>query len=312
MATPSSVVHYLDSINHWSRSCVQLESKGSKTWHDHTLLRKRWQKVCLKWIEEKNKTELTARIFFETNFSKHYQIGQDVLITGYYAPIIHACWQKQPSCEVPILGLPKNENLQKLGRQEINQLGPTGFPILAWTNRIDRFFLQIQGSGELIFNSGDHLRLGYAGKNHLPYTSIGNYLLDNQLINREQLSMPGIRNYLEKHPKQQQSIFEQDAAFVFFKPQKNHLVIGNLGVELKSRLSAAVDNQWIPLGSIIAVTTTDPFDHKPWNLLLTAEDTGGAIHGKNHIDIYMGQGVQAGLWAGNMKQTGEITYYLPK
>jgi membrane-bound lytic murein transglycosylase A len=304
-------INYLSSLKHWSNSCQQLKKRPNKNWHYHRLLHERWLAVCNKWDETSVDTETEAEAFFRQNFNKHYDVRDNVLITGYYAPIIHACWMKQPGCDAPLYGLPR-KNMQHLSRAKINQSSPELFPILAWTSRMDRFFLQVQGSGELVFNSGDHLHLGYAGKNHRAYTSIGRYLYQHDLISKEELSMKGIKNYLITHPTQQQPVFEKNASFVFFKAKPSQKVAGKLGAELKAELSAAVDNNWIPLGSMIEVETTDPFQHKKWNLLLTAQDTGGAINGIRHIDIYMGKGQAAGHWAGNMHQGGHITYYTPK
>jgi membrane-bound lytic murein transglycosylase A len=225
--------------------------------------------------------------------------------------VFHACWQRQPYCDVPLFGLPKQKHLQRLSRHEINRLTPYQLPIIAWTNRIDRYFLQVQGSGELVFNSGDRLHIGYAGKNHRPYTSIGRYLYLSKKVQKHQLNMPGILHYLATHPNQQQAIFEHNASFVFFKAKQSDAVIGLMGVELKKELSAAVDNHWIPLGALIEVHMTNPLTHKPLSMLLTAQDTGSAIRGRHHIDVYMGKGKAAGKIAGSMKQSGKITYYTP-
>ena len=304
-------VNYLKSLQHWSYSCTQLKSKPKKIWHYHSLLHNQWGHVCKQWSQAQISSETKAKAFFQQHFQKRYEVKDNVLITGYYAPVMHACWMKQPGCEVPIYGLPKRR-LQHLSRKQINQHNRHSFPILAWTSRVDRFFLQVQGSGELIFNSGDYIRLGYAGKNQLPYSSIGKYLIRNKLIERKDLNMQGIRHYLKTHPKKQRALFEHNAAFIFFKVKTNNAVVGKLGAALKANLSAAVDNKWIPLGSLIEVKTTDPFNHKHWNMLLTAQDTGGAIRGRRHIDIYMGKGKQAGHWAGNMHQSGHLTYYIPR
>lgn len=305
-------VSYLQSLSHWAKSCRQLQRKHNKHWHYHRMLRGRWHTVCQRWQQTHIQTEPGAKRFFQHHFNKHFQLSDDTLITGYYAPVFHACWQKQPYCEVPILGLPKQKHLQGLSRKAINHLTPYRFPIIAWTSRVDRYFLQVQGSGELVFNSGDRLYLGYAGKNHLPYTSIGRYLYLSKKLQKHELNMPGILHYLAAHPKQQQAIFEHNPSFVFFKTKPSGQVVGLMGVELQKELSAAVDNHWIPLGALIDVRTTNPITHQPWHLLLTAQDTGSAIRGRHHIDIYMGKGKAAGKIAGSMKQSGKITYFTPE
>ena len=49
--------------------------------------------------------------------------------------------------------------------------------MLLWTDDyIDLFFLQIQGSGIGVLNSGDQIKINYQGNNRLPYSSIGKIL----------------------------------------------------------------------------------------------------------------------------------------
>lgn len=303
-------VSYLQSLNHWSKSCKLLQNKNTHGMHYQHLLRNRWRRVCHQWSLTQPKTERAAKHFLNHHFHPYLPVQKNTLITGYYAPIFHACWMRQPGCETPILGLPR-QPFRTLTRSQINHHNPHQFPIIAWMGRVDRYFLQVQGSGELYFNSGDHLDIGYASKNHLPYTSIGRYLIEHHRIERKDLNMSGIKHYLRTHPDRQESLFEQNHSFVFFKIQHSHRVTGKLGTELKSQLSAAVDNRWVPLGTLIKVSTTDPFHHRKWHLLLTAEDTGGAIRGRHHIDVYMGKGMQAGHWAGNMSQSGQLIFYVP-
>ncbi len=307
----SAEIDYLTSLCHWAQSCRQLQAKGKHHSYHHPTEPSPWKLVCIEWKKARIRTEDQAKAFFEQNFQKSFQVKDETLITGYYAPTFHACWQQQPYCEVPILGWPDQKKLRQLSRREINGLSSDDFPIIAWTSRVDRYFLQIQGSGKLLFNSGDEVYVGYAGKNGLPYASIGQYLYESKQLQKHDLDMPGILHYLNTHLTLQQSIFEKNASFVFFKIKPTPEVIGLLGSQLHKELSAAVDTQSIPLGSLIKVHTTNPITHKTWDMLLTAEDTGSAIRGRHHIDVYMGEGEEAGKLAGAMKQGGQITYYLP-
>ena len=60
---------------------------------------------------------------------------------------------------------------------------------VAWLeNRVDRFFLEIQGSGRIVTPENEIVRIQYAGTNGNPYRSIGRYLIDHQEIDREQMA----------------------------------------------------------------------------------------------------------------------------
>lgn len=291
----------LNTLTHWSHSCEQLVKDNPSL----------WKQVCQLWQKHPAKTENDAAQFFKLHFKPTWQTTGNTLITGYYAPVIKACRKRSKRCDSPIVDLP-DEKTQALSRQQINHLNPHKLPVLAWTSRSDRFFLQIQGSGVLLFEDGSQLHVGYAGKNEYPYSSIGHYLDKHALISKSDLNMPGIKHYLQQHYKQQQDLLEHNQSFVFFKKQKEQGVIGNLGVTLKKELSAAVDKSKIPLGAILTIDTTDPFEFKPWQLMLVAQDTGSAINGRYHVDVYMGSGKKAGDWAGQMHQNGKIIYYLPR
>ena len=309
-AQSQAAISYLNSLDNWAHSCQALTKKPNKHWHHHKRLHQNWIDACASWAKSPPKSESAARDFLRLHFIKTYKINEKTLITGYYAPIIHACWIRQPQCSAPVYGLPAKP-YRHLSRLELNQLNPIRLPVLAWVDPIERYFLQIQGSGVLHFNSGESVHLGYAGKNNQPYTSIGRYLNQQKRIKKSELNLKGIQAYLRAHPSQRQAVFEKNKSFVFFKAKKNASVIGKLGVPLAGRLSAAVDNRFIPLGSLIEVKTTDPFKHQHWEMLLTAQDTGGAIRGAHHIDVYMGKGEKAKKWAGNMHQQGQLIYYIP-
>ena len=48
---------------------------------------------------------------------------------------------------------------------------------IAWAaDPVDLFFVEIQGSGRVVFPDGTSIRIGYADQNGLPYTAIGKLL----------------------------------------------------------------------------------------------------------------------------------------
>lgn len=89
---------------------------------------------------------------------------------------------------------------------------------LLWVDdRIDAFFLQIQGSGRVRMADGDLVRVGYAGKNGQPYVAIGKPLIERGAIPKEQMSMQAIRRWLADHPAERDEVMNLNPSYVFFR-----------------------------------------------------------------------------------------------
>ena len=131
-----------------------------------------------------------------------------VIFTGYYEPTYKGSIEKKPPFTVPVYSFPDDlfqidlslfsdefkgrrrlmarvdEQSRRIkpyfSRSQINtmpdfeQHAP---PVLWLENRVDRFFLEIQGSGRISLENGDIVRLHYAGSNGNAYSSIGRYLI---------------------------------------------------------------------------------------------------------------------------------------
>ena len=152
-----------------------------------------------------------ARRFFEDHFTPHRILQSDAqgLLTGYYEPEIRGSRIKTPTFRVPLLRRPKDlVNLvaesergafgDKLTHARQTQEGLKPFPTRAeieqgalvgldlefmWLeDRVDAFFLHIQGSGLIVLEDGTKVRITYDGKNGHPYTSVGRYLIDAGLF----------------------------------------------------------------------------------------------------------------------------------
>ncbi len=57
---------------------------------------------------------------------------------------------------------------------------------------IELFFLHIQGSGRIVLDAGETIRVGYADQNGYPYRSIGRLLVERGELPLEQASMQSI------------------------------------------------------------------------------------------------------------------------
>ena len=179
---------------------------------------------------------------------------------------------------------------------------------------VELFFLQIQGSGQILLPDGTRMRVGYADQNGHPFRSLGGALIRRGQIKAERASMQGIKDWARRNPAKIQQFMNINPSYVFFKELPGDLSgpIGTLGVPLTSERSIAVDQRVVPLGVPVFLSTTFPSSKTELNRLMVAQDTGGAINGAVRADFYWGFGDDAGAEAGKMKQLGRMWVLLPK
>lgn len=190
---------------------------------------------------------------------------------------------------------------------------------LAWlSDPVDAAFLHIQGSGRVLLPDGGAVSVGYAETNGRPYRSIGRYMIERNMIPREEMSMQGIREYLRGHPEERGEILNQNPSYVFFE-QKKDGPFGNINVKLTPGRSIALDSEIFPKGALCLVTTEKPTvengEIRAWrefSRFMLNQDTGGAINGAGRADIFWGRGPYAELAAGHMKHEGELYVLLLK
>ncbi len=232
--------------------------------------------------------------------------------TGYYQPEITARNQSQGIWNTPVLGYPGST---QASRTEIRNGALAGqAPVLAYVDPIEHFFLQVQGSGMLVFANGRRQWVGFAGHNNHPYRSIGKLLVQEGVFTPETVSMPAIKSYLRQNPQEIQRIFNYNPRYVFFAPRAQ-APGGSLGQPLTPGRSLAMDQDLIPKGGLAFVETTYPNTAQSWRPLtrfMLVQDTGSAIQGQGRGDIFWGQGATAELRAGLMKQPGRLWLLVAK
>ena len=307
---------------------------------------KDWHPVCKAALSVDGSSSQQTTQFFETWFTpvEFFDIKSiKGLFTGYYMPLLKGRLTKNEKYNVPIYGLPKNivlvnlglfdktlKNRRIVGRVEGNQLLPfytreeinkgaidSTAPVLAWIDsRIDRSFLEIQGSGSIELPNGKKITINYAAENGAPYVSIAKVLIDQGVLTRDNASMQRIRQYLEAHPKVLDIVLNQNKSFVFFEQLAREAALGAQGVELTPGYSLAIDRKWVPLGAPVWLNTTRPveksYQQRPFQRLMIAQDTGGAIRGAVRGDVYWGADARATFIAGRMKNPGYYWLLLPK
>jgi len=282
-----------------------------------------------------------TRAFFEKNFVP-YVVEGEALFTGYYEPEIRGRRIRGGAFQTPVYGIPDDLVRAELGqfnpklqgehisgrldghrlapyatRAEIDAKAPPA-PVLFYTDDpIAFFFLQIQGSGRVVFEDGPKnqigVRIAYAGENGQPYTAIGRTLIADGALTREEVSLQSIRAWLVAHPDRAQGVMETDKSYIFFqeRPIGDPALgsTGSLGAALTPLASIAVDARLHALGAPFYVAADGP---DPVRGLLIAQDTGGAIWGGPRADIFFGFGPDAERRAGLMKAPGKFYVLLPK
>ena len=323
--------NFLPSFYAFKKSCNKIISDDNKLYIS-------WFSICQKTLSEKIENSLTAKTFFKKNFSPYkieFNNKNNGLFTGYYEPVIKGSLVKTDEYNIPIYKTPLNLTTKEFnGKIKFGMIDSSGKfkpyftrkqivennilsknDVIAWVkSRIDRTFLQIQGSGRIITKDKDIL-VGYDSQNGHPYRPIGRIILQKKYIPRKDISMQSIKQWLNEHPSLSNNVLNYDPSFVFFKKLNVNNPLGNQGIELTPGYSLAIDTNYYLYGTPIWLQTTykdikgriNNFDR-----LMIAQDKGGAINGAIRGDIFWGNGIDAEYNAGHMKNKGEIWVLLPK
>lgn len=283
---------------------------------------------------------------FDVYQSTGLEGGNAVLYTGYFEPILEGSLIRTERFRYPVYRAPGDAirvNLGKFGekyaneqlvgrvkngelipyykRGEIENMGAlAGRDIeIAWVDdRINLFFLHIQGSGKIRLPNGELLQIGYALKNGHPYRSVGRHLLETGRIQAQGGSHRAIKKYLREHPEELSEIFNHNESYVFFRVVEQGPV-GSIGELLTPGRSIATDAAVFPRGALAFIRARKPvFDKEgnvaawiPFTRFVVSQDAGGAIKGAGRVDLFCGTGDEAELLAGSLAERGAL-YFLVK
>ena len=304
-----------------------------------------WRELCQEALWMYTPDDTAARAFFERYFRAHEMRaahgGSEGLITGYYEPLLFGSTTRSERFRYPLYGRPDNllsvdlgalypelQGKPVRGRLEGNRVVPyysradidgaaqplAGQELLWVDDPVALFMLQVQGSGRVQLPDGSEQALGYADQNGHPYVPIGRELVAMGALKRGEVSLFSIRAWLEAHPQEAHAVLNRNPSYVFFTPRDAALSgpLGSLNVPLTAQRSIAVDAAQIPLGSPVWLDTTLPGNSGPYQRLVLAQDTGGAIKGQVRADVFFGRGVEAERLAGEMQQAGRLYVLLPR
>ncbi len=261
---------------------------------------------------------VAARDFFERRFLAQSLPGEGVL-TGYFAPIYEA--RRTPDAEYSAPLRPRPTDLPPEGGAYADRAKIEARPApdaLAWLKPEEKFFLQIQGSGTLIFPAGPPVRAVFGGTNSQPFSGIANTLRERGLLGAGQTSAEGIRSWLAAHRgPEADAIMALNARYVFFRlaPEDGLPPRGAAGVPLPPGRAIAVDLSRHLAGDLYWIDARSPLLSgaiPAYRRLVTALDTGGAIVGDIRADLYIGQGPEAGLEAGRIRHVLRLYRLVPR
>lgn len=295
------------------------------------------------------KAKDSARAFFEGNFTPSAVVhnGKPGMLTGYYEPLLEGSRTAQGRFQTPLYKRPPElvnvvadtqRGLLKPGalthvrktdkgfepyftRAQIDEgaLKGRGLELLYLADPVDKFFLQIQGSGRVKLTDGTTVRINYDGKNGHPYRSIGTYLTEKALLAANKISMDTLIAWLKADPERAKKVMWYNTSYVFFRELKASDDLGGplgaLKVPLTAGRSLAIDASYHALGTPIYVSAP-AMQQGPkgaaFNRLMVGQDVGSAIRGPERGDIYFGSGDAAGKIASTTKHAGRFFVLLPK
>lgn len=282
-----------------------------------------------------------ARTFFMNNFTPYklrtHEGEDEGVITGYYEPLLYGSKTKSAKYKYPVYKTPKDlivvdltgaypslKNYRLRGKLDGNRLIPYDTRKEMWDkkdlevicyvdDKVDLYFLEIQGSGKVQLDTGEIINVGFANQNGQQYKSVGKYMIQKGYIGSKtsyEASMQGMKKWFKDNPSKVDMVLNVNPSYVFFN-QNAKGATGSLGTELTGRRNLAVDRRYIPLGMPVFIQTSNPITNEEINQLMVAADTGGAIKGQIRADFFWGYSKEAEKYAGRMKEKGSLIMFIP-
>lgn len=318
----------------FQRSCLALSVRQDGEWLSEAAIWAgsvgEWRAVCAS-LDGTQADPQVARQVIEALMVPVEIVSSDGAsrFTGYFEPMIEARRIPQPGFTAPVPGPPSDlvqgeaGPLQRLPNGQLRpyppraEIVPELDRVLGYAHPADVFFLQIQGSGRLMFSDGTTVRAAYFAHNGQPFRSTANWLIERGKISRGEASMQGIRAWMDRvSMAEAQEAMNANPRYVFFQAlPEGDVALGPRGaadIPLTPLGSMAIDRDFHALGVPYLVETDAPGLGGLWRGMLVAQDTGGAIKGPVRGDIYFGTGDEAGSRAGTMNAPGRMWALLPR
>lgn len=287
----------------------------------------------------------TARAFFEQYFEP-VRIRAPGFVTGFYEPVADASPVASARYRFPVYGVPDDlipigdsnrppgfdpefrfarlgasgEICEYWDRSQIESgaLARRGLEIAWLADRVDLFFIHVQGAARLQMTDGRTLRITYAAKSGHPFTGPGRVLAQLGEIAPEKVTMQAIRAWLAAHPERMDEILWQNRSFIFFReaPVDNPALgpVAAAKVPLTPGRSLAVARLLHTFSTPFFIEAPElrATGGEPFCRLMIAQDTGSAILGPARGDLFIGSGDAAGEIAGVIRHAAEFFVLWPK
>ncbi len=272
-----------------------------------------WRALC-----RLAKDQPAGKSFFEL-FFRPVLIGgaEPALFTGYYEPELPGSLHRTGRFRFPLFKQPPDivSGQPWATRAQIEANGlldGKGLEIVWLDDPVERFFLQIQGSGRIRLPGGNLLRVGYGGHNGHTYRSIGREMIRRGLYEAHQVSAQVIKNWVSRNPEEGKALLQHNPSYVFFRKvtevDASQGPIGAMNRSVTTERTLAVDPSFVPLGAPVWI---EKDGKQPLRRLMVAQDTGSAIKGAQRADIFYGSGKTAGRTAGAVRDPGRMIVLLP-
>lgn len=287
-----------------------------------------------------------AREFFEQNFQPHrVTASQPGFLTGYFEPEVVASRSPNSINRYPLFRRPddlidlRDNNRPadmdpgyRFGRATSNGVQPyhdraaidggvlegRGLEIAWLADRVDQFFIHVQGAARLRFSDELTTRVTFAGKSGHPYTSLGKVLCERLNVSPPEMTADRVATWMRRNPDQLDGLLAQNRSYIFFREIEDQPAdegpIAAAGCPLTPGCSLAVDRTLHTFGTPIWIATREAFvdSTEPLRRLMIAQDTGSAITGPCRGDIFLGSGQAAGFLAGQVRHEMDMITLLPR
>lgn len=286
-----------------------------------------------------------ARRFFEQNFTP-YRIAGPGFVTAYYEPVAPASLVPTARFRFPVYSRPDDlieikdadrppvsgsplrfgriavdgRLVEYHDRRDIESGALAGRKLeIAWlAERVDLFFIHVQGAARLQLEDGRQMRITYAAKSGHEFTGPGQVLAELGELRREEVTMQAIRSWLASHPDRIDEVLWRNRSFIFFReaPVADPALgpIAAAKVPLMPGRSLAVDRLLHTFSTPFYIDAPElrAVDGQSFGRLMIAQDTGSAITGPARGDLFIGSGDAAGEIAGVVKHPASFYCLLPK
>jgi len=284
--------------------------------------------------------ELAERV--RKHFVVYRSVGCDglgtVRFTGYCEPVLRASLHETDRFRYPLYRLPSDlvkdpdgtirgrrtaagVELPYYTREEIDTDGilqGRGLELVWLDHLLDVYVIHVQGSASLLLPDGSIFKVGYAGKNGRPYSSLGQALVAAGRLDAHDASLDRIRAYLDDHPGELSTFLNKNQSYIFFTRTEGG-PFGSIGVQVTPYCSIATDKAIFPRAALTFIETDLPagtgqgrVTSKSYRGFALDQDAGGAILSAGRVDVFMGTGAEAELLAGRTRSDGSLYYLFVK